>query len=502
MFGTLKPQKCGLSSGERDAYDRFYCGLCKSLGDGFGQASRVLVSHDAVFLALVVDALSEDAAKPDKCRCPLLPIVHRPTIDPGGVAMRFASAVEILLGDQYLADRALEGKRLAKIARPVSRRFVDRAEERLSALGIDFSPLRGFEDRQAACEVQGLAHPAEAAKPTKTALAFVVGAIADLSGVSDAAKTVPSREALAELGAALGQIIYFADALDDLEKDFDRGDFNPCIGLKGGRPVLDTARVDQVVVLLRAALANARTALVRLPLARHREILASIVDDRLPRAARTAIAAARRTTDDARRAERDRIASLSWARRFVHHLAVFVAFAVAWLSGESSSSAQPTARPKPKPKPSASASAAPSAPASAAPSVSAPIVVPSATPSAPLVPTEPEPEKPGQDPQTGKPTEDQPEPTGSPCGNECSGCAEGCESCMKGCSDTCKKCPGCGDLCGDCGKACNCCDGCKGCGDPCKGCGDCCKGCGDPCKGCCDCKGCDCGGCGGGGGCC
>jgi hypothetical protein len=495
VFGTLKPQKCSLPIVERDAYESFYCGLCKSLGDGFGQASRALVSHDAVFLALLVDALSSKAAQPDKCRCPLLPVVHRPTVEPGGVAMRFASAVEILLGDQYLADRALEGKALAKLARPISRRYVDRAEERLAGLGIDFSGLRDFEVRQAACEHRGRTRPADAAAPTADALAFVLGTIADLPGVGDAARTDAARAALARLGTALGEIIYFADALDDLEKDFEKGDFNPCIGVAAGRPTVDPGRVEETAALLRGALSAAKAALDVLPLARHREILESIVDDRLPRAARIATAAARRAADVSRRAERERVASLSWDRRLLHHAAVLVAFLMAWFFGESSTAAQTTARPKPPPKPSASTSA------SAAPSASAPFTpIPDAPSATPPPTTSPEPPAPKQDPATGKtiPAEE-PAPPATGCDNPCQSCGSGCDSCTKGCSDTCSKCGGCGDCCKSCGDPCKGCgDSCKSCGDPCKGCGNCCSGCGDPCKGCCDCKGCDCGG----GGCC
>ena len=88
MFGTLKPHACGMGCAERHTYDRFYCGLCKSLGDGFGTPSRALVSYDAVFLALVADGLVAEGAAPDRCRCPLLPVTFRPTVRPDSPASK------------------------------------------------------------------------------------------------------------------------------------------------------------------------------------------------------------------------------------------------------------------------------------------------------------------------------------------------------------------------------------------------------------------------------
>lgn len=481
MFGTLTPHRCSLPVLERDAYDRFYCGLCKSLGDGFGQASRALVSHDAVFLAMLVEGLGTEAAKPDRCRCPLLPVVHRPTIEPGGVAMRFASAVEILLGDQYLADRALEGKRLAKLARPFSRRYVERATARLGDLGVDFSALQGFEVRQARCEEVGRTTPAEAARPTAEALAIVFGTIAELPGGRDEARAPESRAALAKLGSALGSVIYLADALDDLEKDFAKGDFNPCVGTRRGFLVIDSARIDEAVRLLRAALDDARAALGALPLARNRALLESVIDERLPRAARDATRAARRAAEAADADAAARLAALSWGRRLLHHVAVLAAFVLAWLFGPGAASAQPAAKPPAKPKPGASSSAAPSASVPEPPLPIAPSAPPPAGPGGGS--GEPEP---ARDPETNKPlapgNEDAPS---SPSCSACGDCTKGCESCCKGCGDFFGKCP-CGDACKGCGDLCKCCD-CRG-GNPCDGC---CSGCSDPCKGCC----------GGGGGC-
>jgi len=119
MFGTLRPGRRDLSPAARREHHRFYCGLCQSVGQSFGQPWRALHSHDAVFMSLLADGLAAEAAAPDRCRCPMMPLIHRPTVSPESPAMRYAAALQMLLGDQKLADRAAEGGAAARLARPL-----------------------------------------------------------------------------------------------------------------------------------------------------------------------------------------------------------------------------------------------------------------------------------------------------------------------------------------------------------------------------------------------
>ena len=152
MFGTLKPSFAGLRCGARQDWQHFYCGTCQSLGDHFGLAYRGLLSHDAVFLALLVDGLGVSAAGPSRTRCPMLPVLHKATVSPDSVAMRYAAAIQLLLADQWLADRAVDGKAVARAARPLVERRSEQARATLRELGSDLDALIGFEHIQAEVE--------------------------------------------------------------------------------------------------------------------------------------------------------------------------------------------------------------------------------------------------------------------------------------------------------------------------------------------------------------
>lgn len=546
-----------MSVGGKDEYNRFYCGLCKSLGDGFGTPSRALVGNDAVFLALLVDALVEEPAHDDRCRCPLLPVVHRPTVKPDSVAMRYASAMQMLLGDQLLADRAAEGKFLAKTVRPLAQRQVTKAREILSDLGIDLSPLDGFEHRQASCEITGTTGPIEAAAPTAEALAFVFSSMLGLPGANAAS----SHDDLAKLGSSIGAAIYLIDALEDLEKDLRDRAFNPCVRRTiSGHLVADSSKVELCVNALFSTLEIIRRALDALPLRRHREVLRSVVTGTLPAMARKATSEARafvraQEAQDHLRAWVIRAGELTG--RATHAFFVTLVVLWSWVLGIRSAIAKP--KPTTPPRPDAGQihpvdAGRPDEDCDAG----APFVPHGLGKDAGVVGKKPckdldagldadaggslmselgdsdagsleheaehgkqddvVPEKP-----TGAGDAAAPDPLGCRaatrgcCSSACGECTKPFDACCSGCgcssaaNDCCKSCSKpCDDLCTGCGKPCN--DCCKGCSDPCKGCcsgcddpcKSCCKGCDDPCKGCCSgcndpckgcCNGCNCNGC-------
>ena len=473
MFGTLKPHSCGLACDRRHAYATFYCGLCKGLGDHFGTATRALLTYDAVFLALVVDGLMVERAAPDTCRCPMLPLVHRPTVSPDSVAMRYASAMQLLLVDQFLADRSEDGKRVAKVARPLLSSRVTHAYAMLGELGVSMDEVRGFEQVQARVERSLDADGHAASEPTRRALGLAFERMTGLPGVSEEVASDGAREALRELGRALGGAIYLIDALDDLEKDHASGAFNPCLV---PRPnvlfrVVSWPRVARVWDALVADLTALDALAHTLPLLRHRDLVRAVVVGELRRTAR---AAAERAHAYARaEGERERQAMGVFARGLSSLVAAFV-FAWVWLlshtayaqKGETKSkdasvdasandaSAPPSWLPKlPKPTPSPSESASP--PSGDPPGVD-PALDPTATP-----------------PSGGaKGKGDRPEVKGKGGSGRGCGCLDACggfRSCCNDCpickgSDPCASCCKCGN-----GKdCCNCCDSCKGCDGCCK----------------------------------
>ncbi len=325
MFGTLKPFREHLGAQAQQEQRRFYCGLCKTLGDEFGQWSRGFLSNDAVFMGILVDAFQVQTAPHDQCRCPLMPVQHRITAAPNSVPMRYAAAIQLLLGDQWLADRAMDGDRIPRAARAVIARPAAHAREILAQLHVSLDALEGFEQNQATCEVLGQTTPEQAAAPTANALGLIFETLSQLPGTCDTAKQPNAQQKLRTLGESLGRVIYVTDALEDLVKDYHCNDFNPCLTRETNTSTspqqsetfaISPARVEEACTQLETDLVQLQLTFAALPWQRHRELLFNIVCSQLPRQAHAAIEHARAQATEANRRRLESLRNRSRLHKF------------------------------------------------------------------------------------------------------------------------------------------------------------------------------------------
>ena len=456
MFGTLRPHRCTLSEGDHDRYRSFYCGLCHTLGAHHGTLSRATLSRDAVFVALLADGLAPDAVATQQRRCPLTPFRAREVASPGGAPMRMAAHVQILLADQWLADREADGQLTARVVRPLAAPAAERARAGALELGLAADRLRGFEERQLAAETPGISDPRQAAEPTAQALAVVLGSLGG-DGPSGAGAT------LRRLGRAVGRVIYLNDALEDLRKDTLRGEFNPCLSRsrRHGRLMPSATRVRAARRLLDRELAVLPRLLGRLPLRRNRTILRNILCDQLRgRALRAGRAAVQWTS----RGGQDQLIEWRARPRLLRAAVVLLTVTLsAW--GWAREAGAAVLR---------SATTAVGGGARGRGSA---------------------------EPLEFRPLERHTDSLCQRLGDRivefiqdccdvgsdfCDAARDGCTGCCGVCDECERLCDGCSDACGDCTDSCDsCCQGCDSCCDGCDDCGNCCN----DCDGCCN----DCG---------
>ena len=70
MFGYVVANVDALKQEDRERYRAVYCGLCRALGKGYGQAGRLTLTYDMTFLILLLSALdrSEERRVGKECR--------------------------------------------------------------------------------------------------------------------------------------------------------------------------------------------------------------------------------------------------------------------------------------------------------------------------------------------------------------------------------------------------------------------------------------------------
>src|ERR1700710_1921184 len=124
MFGLMRARTNARHTETWREWRNHYCGTCKTIGARYGQAARMSLNHDTVFLAEILSALS---ASPDISRayrsfnCMTLPKTEAemPTV------MRYAAAATLVLAEFKVIDHIEDtnGRRWRTLKRLFSKQF-------------------------------------------------------------------------------------------------------------------------------------------------------------------------------------------------------------------------------------------------------------------------------------------------------------------------------------------------------------------------------------------
>ena len=232
MLGYIRPYPAELKLREYQYYRGVYCGVCRAMGRCTGHCSRMALSYDLVFLALIRLALSggnpsqEQSDRPvrfEKRRCLVHPVRRRMSLEAGEVSDYVACAAAVLNYYKLLDDKTDEQgvKRLrAALVLPSFRRFLRRAERRFPALSEGVAPaMRRLGDM----EKEGL--------PSADEPADVFGEV--LSALFSYGLEQDKARIARHIGRHIGRWLYLIDAADDYEEDARRGRPNPLRRLYG-----------------------------------------------------------------------------------------------------------------------------------------------------------------------------------------------------------------------------------------------------------------------------
>ena len=220
MFGYIKANTAGLTEEERARYQAFYCGLCHSLGERYGVASRLALTYDMTFLCIFLSSLYEPEEQTGERRCIPHPVKKHPYIR-NEITDYSADMTIALMYHQCLDDWNDEHKCSRKIAAQLISSGYDKVKNHW---------------RSHVCELEACMNELSAIERRKDsspdAAAGVFGRILARMFVM---KEDYWRNALKNFGSSLGKFIYLCDAACDYENDQKNGSYNPLL-LHGKMP--------------------------------------------------------------------------------------------------------------------------------------------------------------------------------------------------------------------------------------------------------------------------
>lgn len=257
MFGYVQVRKPELKIKDYEVYHGFYCGLCYVLKEKYGFLGQMTLTYDMTFLVLLLSSVYDVPVEKKRARC----IAH-----PGKKHLRlynemteYAAHMNMILTYYHLRDdREDEASKKAWLGMQLYRR-----KERKAA---------GRFEKQEGSIVASLERLSELEGQGETdvlKLADCFGML--MQGLFCYKEDVFSRY-FNELGYHLGRFIYVMDALDDMEKDEEKGCFNPLLKQRKRKDF-----IQWITELLLDEMAAAGAAYQKLPCIEYSDILGNIL---------------------------------------------------------------------------------------------------------------------------------------------------------------------------------------------------------------------------------
>ncbi len=254
MFGIAIARLDKITDIEKQRYQALYCGLCKSLKERYSQVSRLSLSYDLVFLAMLFDSLYEPEEETGTFKC----ISHPTKQTPYSTSEYIDYAADLSVALAYhkcLDDVADDNSSKAKAATKILASSYAKAMERIP------TECTAIEEAMAAIrkvEADANASPDDAAAEFGYLMAKIFAHYNDIW-----------TETLYEFGLHLGRFIYLMDAAVDLKQDKEHGSYNPFATLH-----LD---VEDMRTILQSIIGEAAIRFERLPLVKDDNLMRCVL---------------------------------------------------------------------------------------------------------------------------------------------------------------------------------------------------------------------------------
>ena len=224
MYGYIRIHAPELKVREQEYYRAVYCGLCRTMGKCTGQCSRMTLSYDFTYFALVRMALTGKYPTVKPHRCPVHPLRKRPMAEPTE-DLTLCAYMSAILAYHKIRDDLRDERGIKRTAATAVAPFVDSLRRRALKRGYAEA------DRAVATAMKNLCDLEAGRPPSVDEPAELFG---ELMAVLLAYGLEGNQAKLAhKIGRHVGRWVYILDAADDYPEDVKRGRYNPLVCLYG-----------------------------------------------------------------------------------------------------------------------------------------------------------------------------------------------------------------------------------------------------------------------------
>ena len=250
MFGYVVVDKSSLRIREYDYYKAAYCGLCHVMGKCTGCASRLTLSYDMTFFALLREMLESNMVEFEKKRCIRHPIIKVNTVSINP-QLEYSAYISGLLTSGKIKDNIADEKGIKRALASFLKLFFSKMEKEskneLPQIASFVEEMLGRLQELEANKVNSIDAPADVFGQLMAKLLSY--------GFEGEKKTIAEH-----IGKRIGRWTYIVDAFDDYESDRKSGSYNPFVLLYGGADFTDDDLLS-ISKMLEAELAMALSAI-------------------------------------------------------------------------------------------------------------------------------------------------------------------------------------------------------------------------------------------------
>lgn len=256
MFGYVTANGKELTKSQEKRYNAVYCGICRQIRIRSSGLSRLGLSYDMAFLALLLMSLYEPEEETGTRPCRIHPLRPKNWID--NEYIRYAADMNVALAYYNAADDWQDDKKLsAKILSDIFGKSYDRISE---AYPRQCEAIAQCISQLARLERENCPNADEAANCFGALMGELLVCREDLWA-----------PILRKMGMALGRFIYLGDAANDYLRDKRKGKYNPFIAMGSSE---DWPRWEEYLVL---AMGRCTEEYEKLPLVQDKALLDNIL---------------------------------------------------------------------------------------------------------------------------------------------------------------------------------------------------------------------------------
>ncbi len=217
MFGYVVPDKQRFTPEEFTLYRAFYCGICLTLKEEYGELPRLFTTYDITFLSILSHDCLKYAVQFKNARC--IASLKKHGFVCSSPLMRKLAAISVLLSCYKLKDDIIDGKTSRRIAFAAYKKAFAKAGEVCPEADEIINRRYG---QLCEMEKQNEAVVDKVCDSFGCMLRELVGMIVE-----------NADDNLLSLAYNIGKYVYLLDAIDDYDDDRKKKNYNPFLASYG-----------------------------------------------------------------------------------------------------------------------------------------------------------------------------------------------------------------------------------------------------------------------------